>query len=231
MEAYRHTNNCSDCQYKSACFKALLKEELDFINENKIQLEFFAGENLCKQGAFASYVMFVTKGMVKLYIEGGSQKRLAVKLLKQGDYIGLSSLWGSKLYKYSAQALKSTEVCMIEREDVKKLLLRNNQFANELLKGLSADEALLFSRLKNASLRQTNGKMASTLLYLGDEKFANDSPFKYLSRKDIADYAGISIEGSIKLLKEFEEEGIIQLKKKDIIILDKESLIQIEHYG
>lgn len=231
MEAYRHTNNCSDCQHKSACFKALLKEELDFINENKIQLEFFDGENLCKQGAFASYVMFVTKGMVKLYIEGGSQKRLAVKLLKQGDYIGLSSLWGSKLYKYSAQALKPTEVCMIEREDIKKLLLRNNQFANEFLKGLSADEALLFTRLKNASLRQTNGKMASTLLYLSDDKFAKDSPFKYLTRKDIAEFAGISLEGSIKLLKELEEEGIIQLKKKDIEILDRDSLIQIEHYG
>ncbi len=231
MQDFLDKKNCNDCRHKSACFNTLLKKELEFINENKIQIQFFPSENLCKQGAFATYVMFITSGMVKLYIEGGGQKRLTVKLLRQGDYIGLSSLWGSKLHQYSAQALKPTEVCMIEQEDIKRLLERNIGFSNELLKAVSADETNLFAKLRTVSLKQTHGKMAATLLYLGQESFADDSPFQYLNRKDIADFAGISLEGSIKILKEFEDEGIIKINKKAIEITDKERLIQIERYG
>ncbi len=231
MQDFINTKNCINCEHKSACFNTLLQEELQFINENKIQIQFFPGENLCKQGAFATYVMFVTSGMVKLYVEGGGQKQLAVKLLKQGDYIGLSSLWGSKLYQYTAQALKATEVCMIEQADIKSLLERNISFSNELLKAVSADESQLFTKLRTSSLKQTSGKMASTLLYLGQDNFADDSPFQYLNRKDIADFAGISIEGGIKILKEFEAEKLIKISKKSIEIVDKERLAQIERYG
>ncbi|MEA1873181.1 MAG: Crp/Fnr family transcriptional regulator [Bacteroidota bacterium] len=231
MQDFLNTKNCINCEHKSVCFNTLLQEELQFINENKIQIQFFSGENLCKQGAFATYVMFVTSGMVKLYVEGGGQKRLAVKLLKEGDFIGLSSLWGSKIYQYSAQALKTTEVCMIEQTDIKSLLEKNISFSNELLKTVSADESQLFAKLRTSALKQTHGKMASTLLYLGGKNFAKDSPFQYLHRKNIADFAGISLEGSIKILKEFEDEGIIKINKKSIEIVDKERLIQIERYG
>jgi len=231
MQDFLNTKNCIDCEHKSACFNTLLQEELKFINENKIQIQFLIGENLCKQGAFATYVMFVTSGMVKLYVEGGGQKRLSIKLLKEGDYIGLSSLWGSKLYQYSAQALKPSEVCMIEQNDFKALVERNIKFSNALLKTVSTDESQLFAKLRISALKQTHGKMASTLLYLGQDNFTNDSPFQYLSRKDIADFAGISLEGGIKILKEFEEENLIKIRKKSIEIIDKERLAQIERYG
>ena len=231
MQDYQSHRNCRQCDHKSACFESLVEEELDFITRHKIQIQFFAGENLCKQGAFAAYVMFITRGMVKLYVEGQGQKRQAVKLVKQGDYIGLSNLWGSKIYHYSAQALKETSVCMIERDDLLKLLQNNIRFSHAIHKVLAYDEELLFKNLKNAALRQTNGKMASALLYLSSEMFRGDSPFRYLSRKDIADFAGISLEGSIKVLKEFEHEKILEIKKKDIRIIDKDALVRIKQYG
>jgi CRP/FNR family transcriptional regulator len=65
-----------------------------------------------------------------------------------------------------------------------------------------------------------NGRMAETLLYL--ETFRPEFPeiFQILSRKELADFAGISTESAVKLLKNFEKDGLIELKDKDIIILN-----------
>jgi len=52
-----------------------------------------------------------------------------------------------------------------------------------------------------------------------------------LSRKDIADFAGISVESAVKLLKGLEKDTIISLKDKNIIINDSKRLEQISKTG
>jgi CRP/FNR family transcriptional regulator, polysaccharide utilization system transcription regulator len=231
MQNYQTKKNCVECDYKSACFTKLPEKELEFVNKNKIQIQFYPSENLCKQGAFVANVMFVTEGFVSLYIEGAGQKRQIVRFLTKGDYIGLSSLWGSKLYHYSAQALADTHICMIERDSLRGLIQRNLDFSNAILEMVSKEEFVLFAQIRNATLRQANGKLASSLLYLNQDKFKELNPFQYLTRKDIADFTGISLEGCIKILKDFEQEKIISIHKRDIQIIDAERLTQIERYG
>jgi CRP/FNR family transcriptional regulator len=76
-----------------------------------------------------------------------------------------------------------------------------------------------------------NGRLAETLLYLSSENFEGENIFSSLSRKDIADFAGISTESAVKLLKTFEKEGFIKLNDKDILILDREMLKEISKRG
>jgi CRP/FNR family transcriptional regulator len=60
-----------------------------------------------------------------------------------------------------------------------------------------------------------------------------DAPeiFQLLSRKDLADFAGISMESGVKLLKIFEKEGLIALHEKDIEVLKHNDLIEISRKG
>ena len=76
-----------------------------------------------------------------------------------------------------------------------------------------------------------NGRMADTLLYIDSLKVENAEIFQLLSRKDIADFAGISTESAVKLLKSFEKDKLISLNEKDITILDHEVLIEISKKG
>ena len=55
--------------------------------------------------------------------------------------------------------------------------------------------------------KQMNGRMADTLLYIDNLKNEKADIFQLLSRKDLADFAGISTESTVKLLKMFEKEG------------------------
>lgn len=75
-----------------------------------------------------------------------------------------------------------------------------------------------------------NGRLAGALLYLWNEQ-VNAEVFPYLSRKDIADFAGLSTESTVKLLKTFEKEGLISLEDKDIRLNDVAGLEQINLRG
>jgi len=71
------------------------------------------------------------------------------------------------------------------------------------------------------------GKLAETLIYLNDEKFKDENVFFNLSRKDIADFAGISTESAVKILKNFEKDNIITLSDKHITINQLSTLQEI----
>jgi CRP/FNR family transcriptional regulator len=76
-----------------------------------------------------------------------------------------------------------------------------------------------------------NGRLAETLLYLDGIKKDKEEIFQLLSRRDLADFAGISTESTVKLLKQFEKDGLIKLKEKDIVILKGATLLEISRKG
>ena len=76
-----------------------------------------------------------------------------------------------------------------------------------------------------------NGRMAETLLYLNSIRVGNIEVFGLLTRKDIAEFAGISTENAVKILKSFEKDKIVALDDKNITILKHEALEEISRHG
>lgn len=67
------------CDIQAPCFQMLVPEEAELVRASKTQVLFRKGDSLTKQGAFASYVLFVIKGLAKQYLEGDGS--LVLKLL------------------------------------------------------------------------------------------------------------------------------------------------------
>jgi CRP/FNR family transcriptional regulator len=76
-----------------------------------------------------------------------------------------------------------------------------------------------------------NGRMASALLYLNKLKNDHSDIFTLLTRKEVSEFAGVSTENGIKLLKTFEKDGLIKLSEKDILLLNKTMLAEIAKHG
>jgi CRP/FNR family transcriptional regulator len=79
--------------------------------------------------------------------------------------------------------------------------------------------------------KQMNGRIADTLLYINNLKTDYPEIFQLLSRKDIADFAGISTESAVKLLKGFEKDKLIELNEKDILVVNHTALLEISKRG
>jgi CRP/FNR family transcriptional regulator, polysaccharide utilization system transcription regulator len=199
-------------------------EELSQLAHKKTRISYLKGETIFKQGAFAPYVLYVVSGLIKVYLQTGYDKQVNISLAQKGDFLAFSSIFGENVHTYSSQALKDSEICMIEKESLKDILLRNPQFALEVTSRNYRNEKHLLEIIKNLSYKQMRGKLASTLLYLSQDVFMKEDVFEYLTRQDIADFASISTESAIRYLKEFEKENVIVLHGRNVEITDVKKL-------
>jgi len=206
-------------------------KNLDDLNAYKTRVQYLKGETIFKQGAFAPYVMYVVEGLVKVYLQTGIDKNMSISVASEGEFLAFSSVFGEPVHTYSAQAISNTQICMIEKESLKKILLENPEFALKITSQNYRNERHLFEVIRNISYKQMRGKLASALLYLSQEEFLKKNIFEFLTRQDIADFASISAESAIKFLKEFEKENIVTLNGKNIIIDDAAQLLNISKNG
>jgi CRP/FNR family transcriptional regulator len=206
-------------------------ELLEMLKENKTRITYLKGETIFKQGAFAPFVIYVVDGLVKVYLQTGYEKQMNISLAKSGDFLAFSSVFGENIHTYSTLALKDSEICMIEKESLKEILIQNPLFALQITSKNYRHERHLLEIIKNVSYKQMRGKLATALLYLSQEEFIKEEVFSYLTRQDIADFASISAESAIKFLKEFEKENMIQLSGKDILIVNHSKLEAISKNG
>lgn len=212
-----------------SCFNSLTEDELAFIQKSTRSLFFKKGETICKQGSFAPYVIFLSRGLAKIYMELTREKQISTHLAKSGDFISFSSIFNNDEYNTSAAALVDADVCMIEKDAIISLLKSNSDFAYRIIARNWQEGNRLFSIINNLSFKQMAGKLAGTLIYFDD--FAYDNLFDNLSRREIAEFANISIESTVKLLKDFSAEGIIKLDGKTVLIKNRKALEDIARKG
>lgn len=213
------------------CFQLISREDLEALSENRTQITYLKGETVFKQGAFAPHVLFIQSGLIRVYLQTGRNKVQNLWISKTGDFLAFSSLFGERTYTYSAVAMKDAELLMIDRKSLSDLLRTNPEFGFRITSKNYNSEKHLMELVGSLSYKQMRGKLATALLYLNSEILRGEEVFSYLTRQDIADFASISVESVIKFLKEFEKEGILSLKGKNITVTDPQKLADISATG
>jgi CRP/FNR family transcriptional regulator len=231
MKSIVETDSEFICDIQAPCFQMLSQDEIELVRASKTQVLFRKGDNLTKQGAFASYVLFVINGLAKQYLEGDSTKYFNLRIIKLGEFVGLSAVFTKNRFNYSSVALTDCQVFLVEKDAIEKVIKQNGLFGFNIIKRYCEQNSNMYDTVRNIIYKQMNGRMADTLLYLDALKSENADIFQLLSRKDIADFANISTESAVKLLKSFEKDGLIKLNEKDIVLLNHEVLIEISKKG
>ena len=231
MKTILETDNEFICDIQAPCFQMLSPAEVSLVRGSKTQVLFRKGDNLTKQGAFASYVLFVISGLAKQYVEGGNNKSHNLRIIKPGEFVGLSTVFTKNTFNYSSVALTDCQVFLVEKDAIARVVKQNGLFGFTMVQRYCEQNANLFDTLRTVIYKQMNGRIAETLLYIDGFKNENPSIFQLLSRKDIADFAGISTESAVKLLKIFEKDGLIELHEKDILVVNHNGLLEISKKG
>jgi CRP-like cAMP-binding protein len=231
MRPILETDSDFICDIQAPCFRMLNSEEAEMVRASKTQVLFRKDDNLTKQGAFASYVLFIISGFVKQYLEGDGTKSYNLRIIKPGEFIGLSSVFLGNTFTYSSVAITDCQVFLVEKGAIAKVAKENGEFGFQIIKRYCEQNTNLLETVRSLMYKQMNGRLAETLLYIDGVKVAKPEIFQLLSRKDIADFAGISTESTVKLLKSFEKDGLIELHEKDVILIKHSELAEISRRG
>ncbi len=215
------------CELNAPCFQALSPDEVQLVKSSRTQVQFRKGDNLTKQGTFASYVMFMVNGLAIQYVESDLTKNYNLRIIQPGEFIGLSSVFSANTFSYSSIAITDCHVFLVEKTAIAQIISSNGIFGLSLIKRYSEQNVNLYDIIRKVLYKQMNGRMAEALLYINNIKPKYPDIFQILTRKDLADFAGISTESAVKLLKSLEKDNILELNGKDINILDELKLTEI----
>lgn len=223
--------SCLLCNNKSECFRQLSDSQLDFANSNRAEISYRKGEMIAKQGNFYTHILYLQSGMVKVYKELPDGSNLILSIFGVGSLIGLPFLFKNQILDYSVAALDDTTICAIDRHAFEKLIHENGEFAAEVVNQLNHCTLYNYDRLVSLTHKQINGRFADTLLYLSRVVY-KANPFNLtLSRKDLAEYTGVSVMSVIRAIKEFKNDGIIDISGNRVEILNFSQLERISRTG
>lgn len=226
-----YSNTCTVLDDANSCFDELTKEERSLIELNKISLTYKKGEIISKQGSFASHIIYLKKGLAKVYLEGKS-KNLILTITPPGNLMGLPCLYdGNNVFLYSASAYIDSEVDLIDIELFKKLILQNSKFAFSIIKTLNANTVQTYGRFYCFTNKQMHGRLADILLCLAQRIYGQDSFLLPLTRADLAELTGMSTESVVRVMKDFKDDGLIKTEGKNIELINIDMLMKISDVG
>ncbi len=224
-------SSCSISSHQCRCFEKLSEAEAALIDKNSVKIRFSKGEIISKQGSFVSQIMYMEKGLAKVYIDNG-KNTLVLKIIKEGNFIGLTTLSeDSTFLQYSASAYIDSDVRLIDISVFRQVLSSNIEFAKEVIEILGTNSAQMYGRFFCLTHKQSYGRLADILLCLSERIFKKEEFELPLSRKDLAELSGMSSETVIRMLKRFHAEGLIYMKGKEMKIVDFEKLRRISETG
>ena len=224
-------SSCTVADDHCKCFEVLTDKQKILLEKKQVTLEFKKGEIIGKQGSFASHVIFLCEGLLKVYLEHGNEV-LILKIISPGNLIGLSSLSESEeIFQYSTAAYHNSVVNLIDINTFKLLIRENGHFASKVINILSENSNQINNRFFCLTHRQSYGRLADLLLCLSKRVFKSDAFELDLTRKELAELAGMSTENVIRILKKFQEEKLISLKGKRIELSNINALHRICDLG
>jgi len=231
MEDLSKFSACTLSFHQCRCFEKLTPEQQEYLDANSVKIKYKKGEIIAKQGGFVSHVIYVEKGLAKVFLENGSNS-LVLRITPDRNFLGLSSVSEEHPYfPYSAMTYVDSEIRQIEVNAFRNLMAQNFEFSKEIIDILSSNSLQIYGRFFCFTYKQAFGRLADILLCLADRIFKASEFDLPLSRKELAELSGMSSETVIRMLKEFNDEGLIRMDGKSIEVIDYDRIKQISETG
>lgn len=232
MIVSNNKTNCFGCNLKLELLGSLTDDQLKRVNSNRHNVHFSEGETIFKYGGPLTHYICITSGMAKIFLEdSNNDKRILLNIAKPVQTIGGPGFLVDEMNYITVVAMEETSACFIKTDIFKELMLENPEFTMHLLKIRNEKSISYFKKLMDLTHKQIHGKVADTILYLSDYVYKSDKFETKLSRQDLADMAAITKESVIRVLKQFNDDGIIECHNHSFDIQDKEALLKISKTG
>lgn len=224
------TGACGDCISRDCCMGSQLTaaadgQALPLIKHNHT-LSY--REHLFREGDAPEAVYIVKSGSVKLYLisEDGSEQ--VVGFYMPGDVLGLDAL-GIATHRTSAVALECASFCVVPFSSLERA-----PWCQRSLYGLLSQELLRDHRtIALITKKDAETRMANFLVEMSERFRARGysaSSFNLsMKRNEIGSYLGLAVETVSRILTRFQDEGLLSVKRRHVLILDYPALQKLAH--
>lgn len=210
-------------------FKSLTTEELTCISDSKSEMNFKKGQVVFTEGSTINGVFCVKSGKCKLSKLNSNGKEQIVRFVKGGDVLGYRSVIVNEPVTLTVTALDNMNACFIPKADIFDALEKNPKFMMDMMKTACTDLKDANMTLSKMAQKNVRERLADTLLFLQETFDVTEDGYidVQLSREEISSIIGTATESAIRLLSEFKKDSLINLKGKNIQIINTQKLRNI----
>jgi len=215
--------NCSrKLLERSALFSSLdEKARRDIATFAKPQ-NFSAGQPICRLGDRGDRMMAVIVGSVRISLPTAKGKEVILADLRAGELFGEIAVLDGKPRSANVTALKNCELMVLERRDLLPFLQRNPDACMKLMEMLCTRIRRSDERMADIAFFNLPVRLAKTLLNYEPDVRAGTK--LSLSQSELAEMAGGTREKVNRCLREWQRQGIIELKNRWTIIRNPDAL-------
>ena len=186
------------------------------------------GDMIFEQGAPSDAFYTIAEGRVKIFRMLPTGKDLILEVFGTGDPLGAVATYAGSPFPASAVALEDTTCVVIPRPAFFQLLEQHPSLVRGLLLGLTARLVELTNRLEELSGGRIEPRFARLFLKLAremgrDERGGIFVPLS-LSRQELADLTGTTIETCIRIMSRWGKQEIVRTEKNGFVVNDRAAL-------
>lgn len=191
------------------------------------QTQMAAHDTIFREGDPAQHMFSIAAGTVKLYKLLSDGRRQITAFLFPGDFFGLAVDGG---YAYTAEAVTPVTLCRFPRRKLEGLLEEVPRLEKRMLNLAITELAAAHDQMLLLGRKTAREKVASFLIMLSQRAQRRQMPANPLvlamSRSDIADYLGLTIETVSRTLTQLKRDGIIGLPDQGHVVLREPDLLR-----
>lgn len=233
MRTHQHDLQCPDCEHcfrKSELFKLLSREELNLFNDSKYEAQYKPGEIIYKQGTPLTHLVIIYEGLGKIYLESSEGRDLILRYTRNLALNGGIGVFIDMCHHSTLMAVTNCKACFISVGAFQKVMDTNAEFRKYYLKRFSMKVQHTYNHFSVLTHKNVEGRMADVIIYLKDEIFGG-GVIKNISRKDLAEITAMTRESTSRVLKDFKEDGLIELAGNSIKIVNQQALETVSSRG
>jgi CRP/FNR family transcriptional regulator len=198
----------------------LSDEDIQELCNHKAEQSFRKGEVVNHEGEKITDFKYLKSGLVKLFRRTPNGEEQVITITRPFEFVSNMSIFAEERYKYSVAAVEDSVVCVVKLDFIRNLFMKNGGFAMGLLTKISKINDKIINQTLDIRQKNLVGRVAYVLLYFTKEIY-NTRVFDLpVSRKEIADYIGMSTANVIRTMSDFKKEGIIKVFGKTIEVVD-----------
>jgi CRP-like cAMP-binding protein len=210
---------------------SLPQSDWEKVKDLFVEKHFGKDEYIFFEGDPSAWIGVILEGRVKMIKHSEAGKDVVLDVISPGEMLGEVAAFNGNPCPATAQAMEPTVVASIYRDDFLHLLKQYPALALRVIEELGRRLREAQETIKSMAVERVERRIARILLKLAattgsssEDGILIELP---LTRQDIAEMVGTTVETAIRTMSKFRKRGLVQTKRGRVIILEPHQLVRI----
>jgi len=216
-------------------FAGLSERDWEKVTDLFTERQYQKDDYIFLEGEAPEALYAIKTGKVKVLRHSTDGKDVVLRVASPGQLLGTVGVFDGGGYPGTAQAVEDCSLLVIARNDCLTLVTRFPVFALSVIADMGVRLRSSAEQIHSLAVERVEQRIARILLKLGTSA-GSDLPEGRviempLTRQDVADMTGTTVETAIRVMSKFRRNNLIRTRRGKVVLVDLDALQEIADSG